>query len=211
MDNNGLKLKILYLFQILLLSFYNGNTRHKEQNTIVHYPPYRIDLTEEGISKFINSNKLINKYIPSIKPKEEDVEVEEVVIEVEENPVTKKINELKNITGLNVVGYEKHVFEISFYSDLNCENGFGNITATGKTLKDGMIANNFLNFGTKVYIDGLGLKTVEDRGSKKYFNAVNKADVFIHRNYGESDKEYYRRVNNLGRKHIDGYILHIEE
>ena len=114
---------------------------------------------------------------------------------------------LTGITGIDLIGYSEITFEVSFYSDLNCENGFGNITATGKTLEGGMIANNFLEFGTKIYIEGLGLKTVEDRGSKKYFNAINKIDVFVPRINGESDSEYYKRVNSLGRKNIDGYIL----
>ncbi len=43
------------------------------------------------------------------------------------------------------------------------------ITASGKKVKVGMVANNWLPFGTKVFIKGLGEFTVEDRGSKKYF------------------------------------------
>ena len=132
-------------------------------------------------------------------------------IQKEDDPIVNKINELSEKTGIDVSGYIEVTFEVSFYSDLNCENGFGNITATGKTLEDGMIANNFLEFGTKIYVEGLGLKTVEDRGSYKYFYDVDKIDVFVPRNYGESDGEYYKRVNNLGRKNMVGYILLSEE
>lgn len=121
------------------------------------------------------------------------------------------IKELKQKTNLNVVDFEEYTFEISFYSDLNYENGYGNLTANGETLKSGMVANNFLPFDTKVFIEGYGTKRVTDRGSEKYFTDVTKFDVFVPRNTGESDKEYYKRVNNLGRKKVKGFILKIED
>lgn len=120
-----------------------------------------------------------------------------------------QIEQLKNKTGLNIIGFQEYTFELSFYSDLNCENGFGNLTANGETLSDGMIANNFLDFNTNVYFEGYGTKRVTDRGSEKYFNAINKADVFVPRNGDENDDEYYARVNNMGRKYVKGYILEI--
>ena len=45
------------------------------------------------------------------------------------------------------------------------------ITASGKTTNEGMIAANFLPFGTKVRINGK-IYTVEDRMNRKYTNAV---------------------------------------
>ena len=155
---------------------------------------------ENGINEIIEDN---NFYNPTSK------EPVENNVSSEDDWIVEKVNEIREATGLNVIGFEKHTFELSFYSDLNCENGYGNLTASGKTLSDGMIANNYLDFGTNVYIDGYGLKVVEDRGSYKYFNAVNKADVFVPRIQGESDSEYYKRVNMLGRKNVDGYILYI--
>ena len=172
-----------------------------EDNLDYNNPPYILNLSEEKMSEIIANNNLLRET-------NSDYQLEEVE---ESDPIVDKVNELRDITGVDLIGYSKITFEVSFYSDLNCENGFGNITATGKTLGDGMIANNFLEFGTKVYIEGLGLKTVEDRGSKKYFNAIDKVDVFVPRINGESDSEYYKRVNNLGRKNIDGYILFIGE
>ncbi|MGL5380400.1 MAG: 3D domain-containing protein, partial [Clostridium sp.] len=100
--------------------------------------------------------------------------------------------------------------EISYYSDLAIENSkYGNITATGKVLEDGMIANNHLDFGTNVYIEGEGLKVVEDRGSNKYFSKITACDVLVPRNPGESSSDYYKRVNNKGRKQLKGYVLEI--
>ena len=189
--------KILYLFIILFIAVYTRYGNHKaKENLNYNNPPYALNLSQEKISEIIKNNSPFKRYTQEDK------------LEIEENdPIVDKINELRSITGIDLIGYSKVTFEVSFYSDLNCENGFGNITATGKTLEDGMIANNFLEFGTKIYIEGLGLKTVEDRGSKKYFNAINKIDVFVPRINGESDSEYYKRVNSLGRKNIDGYIL----
>jgi len=41
--------------------------------------------------------------------------------------------------------------------------------ASNKKCYIGGCANNWLKFGTKVKIEGLGIFVVEDRGSKKYF------------------------------------------
>ncbi|MBP3905816.1 MAG: 3D domain-containing protein [Peptostreptococcaceae bacterium] len=202
MDDNRMNPRILYLFLSLFIMVYvKWEDCKTEDNLDYNNPPYILNLSEEKMSEIIANNNLLRET-------NSDYQLEEVE---ESDPIVDKVNELRDITGVDLIGYSKITFEVSFYSDLNCENGFGNITATGKTLGDGMIANNFLEFGTKVYIEGLGLKTVEDRGSKKYFNAIDKVDVFVPRINGESDSEYYKRVNNLGRKNIDGYILFIGE
>jgi 3D (Asp-Asp-Asp) domain-containing protein len=199
MNNNRINHKILYLFLTLFIIVYTDREENYNIKDNLNYnnPPYKLNLSEEKMNEIINSSNPFKKYIS-----EEQLEKIE-----EQDPIVDKVNELRKITGIDLIGYSEITFEVSFYSDLNCENGFGNITATGKTLQDGMIANNFLEFGTKVYIEGLGLKTVEDRGSKKYFGEIDKIDVFVPRINGESDSEYYKRVNSLGRKNIDGYIL----
>ena len=63
------------------------------------------------------------------------------------------------------------IYKISAYcSCFRCTYPYNDgITASGKKVKVGMVANNWLDFGTKVFIEGLGEFTVEDRGSKKYF------------------------------------------
>lgn len=43
------------------------------------------------------------------------------------------------------------------------------ITASGESVRLGIIANNWLEFGSRVKIEGLGIYTVKDRGSEKYF------------------------------------------
>ena len=70
-----------------------------------------------------------------------------------------------------------------------------------------MVANNNLPLGTKIYVKGHGVKTVEDRGSQKHFAELNRIDIFVPRREGETDEAYYKRVNNLGRKKLKGYIF----
>ena len=110
--------------------------------------------------------------------------------------------------GITVDQLQPITMEISYYSDLAIENSkYGNITATGKVLKDGMIANNHLDFGTNVYIEGEGMKVVEDRGNSKYFSTVAACDVFVPRKPGENNAEYFSRVNAKGRHYKQSYII----
>lgn len=110
--------------------------------------------------------------------------------------------------GISVDQLQPIMMEISYYSDLAIENSkYGNITATGKTLQNGMIANNHLDFGTNVYIEGEGMKVVEDRGSDKYFSTVAACDVFVPRIPGENNTEYFNRVNAKGRHYKQAYII----
>ena len=57
------------------------------------------------------------------------------------------------------------------------------LTASGKMAKPGMVACNWLPFGTRVQIQGLGIFTVEDRGAKSLFgsktNHIKHVDVFF--------------------------------
>ena len=110
--------------------------------------------------------------------------------------------------GISIDQLQPIMMEISYYSDLAIENSkYGNITATGKTLQNGMIANNYLDFGTNVYIEGEGMKVVEDRGNSKYFSTVAACDVFVPRMPGENNTEYFNRVNAKGRHYKQAYII----
>lgn len=97
-------------------------------------------------------------------------------------------------------------FELTFYSSLASENGGYTITCLGEELQYGMVANNILDLGTEIYLEGWGTFTNSDRGGSN-FNVVNRLDVLIERNYGESDSEYLKRVNNMGRVKVMGYIV----
>lgn len=97
-------------------------------------------------------------------------------------------------------------FHLSFYSNLPEHNGGYSKTASGKNLSYGMVANNVLPFGTKIYLEGWGVVTVEDRGGKG-FNTINRLDVFIPPKSGESKQAYIDRLYKLGRQTVKGTIL----
>lgn len=100
---------------------------------------------------------------------------------------------------------KKQEFIVTYYTDLNSENGFGAVNCEGKKLEHTMIANNFYELGTKIRIDGITYE-VRDRGSSR-FNNPKRLDMFIPRNQGESNREYYKRVNAMGVKKVSGCVI----
>ena len=191
---------------ILFLSLVFAGFKVKEE--------YNKHVEKENINRLLSELKAKGLDPDTIRKKENDrlvftdnlkknmtKEVEKLRKQLQSEEFKEKlyIKRIKTKYGIKSNNYKVYTMTLSFYTDLNCENGFGPITATGKRLTSGQIANNQLPFGTKVYIDGHGMKTVEDRGSTRYFNTVTKVDVFIPRNAGESDSAYWRRVNNMGK------------
>ena len=195
----------LMILVILGVSIFGVNKYIEEQR----------DLRNEEMLKILQEKRLdpISIKEDYQKKLEMDAKIEAKMKEIadfknsEEYKEREYVRELKEKHGIESDNYQIMHMELSYYSDLNCENGYGNITATGEVLTAGMVANNDLSFGTNVYFEGHGMKVVKDRGSEKYFNAVNKFDVFVPRNAGESDDAYYRRVNNMGRDVVKGIIF----
>lgn len=103
------------------------------------------------------------------------------------------------------VGGSPSSFTLTFYTDLASENGGYTGTASGAPLVYGVVASNSYPFGTKIYLEGYGYFTVADRGGSD-FDSYGRLDVFIPRNAGESDDEYYNRVNSMGRPTVSGYV-----
>lgn len=97
-------------------------------------------------------------------------------------------------------------FILTFYTSLDCENGYGAITCEGNSLQQGGVASNVYDLGTKIYLEGYGETIVNDRGGGN-FNSSNRLDVFIEREYGESDYEYKQRVSKMGIVTVKGYIV----
>lgn len=203
--------KILKTLLIIAIIIIGGTIGYKEyQDYLKHIADrdYYFMLCE----KRMDPKSLIDDYIAAKKEEERiNREYGEYLFAQWSTPEYKEwkyVRNLKDAYGINTYGYRKYTMELSFYSDLNCENGYGNLTATGEILSPGMVANNQLPFGTKVYMEkGYGMKTVKDRGSHRYFGNVTKFDVFVPRKSGESDGAYYRRVNNMGRVNVTGYIF----
>lgn len=103
-------------------------------------------------------------------------------------------------------GYKKVNLKLTFYTDLNCENTeeYGGVDAVGNDLTFGTVANNYYPIGTEIKI-GDNNFTVTDRGGNGFNNYYN-LDVFIPREYGENDDDYYTRINYMGVKEVVGYI-----
>lgn len=97
-------------------------------------------------------------------------------------------------------------FTLTFYTTLNEENGWGPINCLGEPLAAGMVANNVLPLGTKIDLGDYGVVEVRDRGGNN-FNVMHRIDYLVMRNPGESDREYFKRVNNYGVKKVMGYIV----
>lgn len=97
---------------------------------------------------------------------------------------------------------------VSFYTSLASENGgYAGKNAIGGKLKIGSVsAPKSVPFGSTISIPDmqkyLGITdfTVDDRGGAIYIrdDGTYKLDVYVPRKQGESDSEYFNRVNNLG-------------
>ena len=76
------------------------------------------------------------------------------------------------------------VWKVTAYcSCAQCCGKTDGITASGKQARYGMIACNWLPFGTKVKVGNMGVFTVADRGAKSLFgsksNHIRHIDVFL--------------------------------
>lgn len=179
------------------------------------YNKYKNELLIDRIKKEYNPKTMIETKLEEKRKQEEfDNKVkrqkEELVeyIGSDEYKLREETRSWRLPRGISIDQLQPIMMEISYYSDLAIENSkYGNITATGKTLQNGMIANNHLDFGTNVYIEGEGMKVVEDRGSLKYFSTVAACDVFVPRVPGENNTEYFNRVNAKGRHSKQAYII----
>ena len=179
------------------------------------YNKYKNELLIDRIKKEYNPKTMIETKLEEKRKQEEfDNKVkrqkEELVeyIGSNEYKLREETRSWRLPRGISIDQLQPIMMEISYYSDLAIENSkYGNITATGKTLQNGMIANNHLDFGTNVYIEGEGMKVVEDRGSLKYFSTVAACDVFVPRVPGENNTEYFNRVNAKGRHYKQAYII----
>lgn len=98
-------------------------------------------------------------------------------------------------------------FELTFYSGLVCENSkYGAVTHKGLKLFDGVVANNVLPYKTKIKLSGWGTVEVLDVGGSG-FDSPNRLDVYVPRDKGENDDDYYKRVQKMGRIKVKGCII----
>jgi len=165
-------------------------------------------LAEQSIEKQIDNEMVIktDKYGLLINPiqiqfEKDKLELEKKKTEELRLQKEKQLEEQKN----NEPQWQE--FVLTYYSSLNSENGFGAITSQGKKLSRGGVANNVIPQNTQIYLEGYGQVIVNDKGSNKHFSVDTRLDVYIPREYGESDTQYSRRVNKMGKQKVYGYII----
>lgn len=111
---------------------------------------------------------------------------------------------------------DKHKFVVTYYTSLGVENGgWENLAARGDELKQGMVATSAeIPFDTKFSLPNIGQVNVSDRMAVW---AVEKrkadhgqdtipVDVFVPRNDGESDEDYFNRVDKMGVNVVEGTV-----
>ncbi|MGU8523331.1 hypothetical protein ACV3OO_11935 [Clostridium perfringens] len=112
----------------------------------------------------------------------------------------------KEISSRGLTGEVEEIdFIISFYTNTKDENGGYTVTCTGQPLRYGIVASNVYPLGTKIYLEGYGLFTVADRGGS-HFDNYNRLDVLIPKEGDENVNQYRKRVNNMGKPHVKGYV-----
>lgn len=171
--------------------------------------PINVDLTtpipiEISSVEFKNFKKDTYAKIEELKRfQNENFEREEVTEEVE---ITKMIIEEEVIEDSK----EYWTFEVSYYCSCSyCCGVETGITASGDYVQEGVtIATpSDIPFYSTVYIEGLGVYIVQDRGGyieytyDDYGNLVMRVDVYV------SD---HNRAYELGRHYSNGYIIRSE-
>ena len=79
---------------------------------------------------------------------------------------------------------DSQVWKITAYcACVKCCGKTDGITASGQRVQYGMVACNWLKFGTRVHIEGLGWFVVADRGAKSLFgdkkHHIKHLDVYM--------------------------------
>ena len=99
--------------------------------------------------------------------------------------------------------FAQSLWKITAYcACLKCCGKTDAITASGKKAQYGFVACNWLPFGTKIYIKGLGYFTVQDRGARSLFgdkkNHIKHLDVY---------PPTHKQALHFGVKHLEVTIL----
>lgn len=188
------KLIVIICFLILSNSYFLHNKNECEK---------KLNIQQKQIIDYKNKNTKLETQVKDIKLKT-DKEIKD--LKSINNNLKLNNEKLKKDRLSRGGGLSKETFVLTFYSSLNCENGYGAITCNGENLSQGMVANNVLPQGTKIHLENYGVVTVADRGGNN-FNNKYRLDVFVPKNEEESDYEYLNRVNNMGRIRVKGHIV----
>lgn len=189
------KITIIKLTLVLLVSInlvHHINKQKEIRKKYISYTSQEFD-KELKIRKFTFQQEFI-KPLKDIKDQEELVKMEK-----------QQAAEKKSLSrGGNI---QEETFILTFYTSLIEENSdAGPVTCNGSKLREGIVANNVLPQGTKISTKEYGELIVADRGGGN-FDVRHRLDVFVSRKGGESDYQYKRRVNSMGKVKVTGYIV----
>jgi hypothetical protein len=163
-------------------------------------------LAEQSIEKQIDNNGMVQMQDIRLKTfleQYEKTKEENIIKKVKEIKKQKELEKQKNNES------EWQTFIVSFYTGLDEENfeGCGGRNCLNQPLEKGMIANNSLPMGTKIFLDNdYGIRTVADKGSSR-FNSENRIDLYVTRWDGETREQWKHRAESYGIKTIRGYIV----
>ncbi|OCA99291.1 3D domain-containing protein [Clostridium beijerinckii] len=167
-------------------------------STITPFNALATDVVEDNNIEITHKEKIEFKENPIDEINNEKIEQRELIKKKE----AEEKEQEKSVTS------EWKDFILTFYTSLDSENSSaGPVTCQNKPLTPGGVANNVIPLNTQIYLDGYGQVTVNDKGSDKYFGVDNRLDVFVQREPGENDHDYFRRVNSYGVQRVRGYIV----
>jgi 3D (Asp-Asp-Asp) domain-containing protein len=168
-------------------------------STVTPFHALATEVVKDNNLEMVHKDSIKLNEIP-IQMQYENIKLELALLN-KEQPKDNKEEETRNKP-------EHREFILTFYTSLISENSSaGPVTCQNKPLVPGGVANNVIPQNTKIYLEGYGEVIVNDKGSDKYFGVDNRLDVYIPREPGESDRQYLRRVNNLGVQKVQGYII----
>ena len=171
------------------------STNDSHTTPIVFWEEHMADKNQD-IIEYINDLNQARKELGSTLELEHEVAIKKEQVKLEQVQEEKEKD------------YQDVTLTISFYTALESENGKGraNMNAIGGTLtpNQSIAVPRDIPFGSVLEIEGYGKRVCDDRGSKKYIKWLDnekthmKVDLYIARNKGENDRQYWKRVNALG-------------
>ena len=154
----------------------------------------------------------ISPFLPTEQSIEKQIDLNGMVQDIRLKNFMEQYEKQKELEEQKKNEPQLQTFVLTYYGLLSSECGnTKGITASGKRISRGMIASPpQLKFGTKIMIEG-NEYVVEDRGSSKYIKVNNdgsiRLDVYLPKIDGESDNEYYKRIQSKGVRKVKGYII----
>ncbi|GCD11730.1 hypothetical protein [Clostridium tagluense] len=176
---------------------------YKFEGKIIEKSNISVKDMDSDYNKFL---KIVEKN--DVKIKKNKLEKEARVLKQKKEAFEARKNKIQKQNALSKGrDVEKIEFTLTFYTDAEEENSSaGGVNCKGKTLEEGMVASNVWKLGTRIKLEGYGEVYVADRGGS-HFDNRRRLDVFVAKLSDENNSEYYRRVSNMGKPKVKGYII----